>query len=87
MVEPHSTVLARLCVYAILSTLETPNGNVKKRSRTTDPDDIDNICSAPKIRKLNPEHSGDSCSSDFIETIINKDVSRRVTCLLVIEFY
>lgn len=75
LVEPQSSVVARLCVCAILSTLESPSQVKKKRSRTLDPDDIDNLCPPSKSRKLNPDlTAGDSCSSDMpMESVINRE--------------
>lgn len=75
MIEPQSTVLARLCVYTILATMDTTATNPsRKRSHPSDSDDMDPV-TAPllKARKLNPDVTGgDSSSNDFItETITN----------------
>lgn len=75
MIEPQSTVLARLCVYTILASMDTtsttPN---RKRSHPSDSEDIDSV-TAPllKSRKLNPDVTvADTSSNDFItETIAN----------------
>lgn len=73
IVEPHLSVLARLCVYCMLSTMESPAQPSKKRSRS-DIEDIENLCTNTKIRKLNMDHSGDSSSSDyFTENIITRE--------------
>ncbi len=73
MIEPQSTVLARLCVYTILATLDasstTPS---RKRSHPSDSEDMDSV-TAPllKSRKLNPDVTGaDSSSNDFITEAI-----------------
>lgn len=65
LVEPQSSVLAKLCVYCIFSTLEHNNsnpsrGNNRKRTRRDlDTDDLDALgVSANKILRLN--ESGDS---------------------------
>lgn len=64
--EPQSLVLARLCVYCIISNLDArhilPS---KKRNRSSEAEDID-IAGGTKIRKLNPDGSDNSCSNDFI---------------------
>lgn len=53
--------------------MESPAQPSKKRSRA-ELEDIENICTNPKIRKLNMEQSGDSSSSDyFTENIISRD--------------
>lgn len=75
MIEPQSTVLARLCVYTILATMDTTSTTPsRKRSHPSDSEDID-PATAPllKSRKLNPDVTGgDSSSNDFItETIAN----------------
>lgn len=73
MIEPQSTVLARLCVYTILATLDTTSASpTGKRSHPSDSEDMDPV-TAPllKRQKLNPDVTGgDSSSNDFItETI------------------
>uniref|UniRef100_A0A7G3AZX6 Mediator of RNA polymerase II transcription subunit 24 n=1 Tax=Lutzomyia longipalpis TaxID=7200 RepID=A0A7G3AZX6_LUTLO len=76
LVEPHSTIVARLAVYAILSTLENPAKVRKKRSRTADAEDAGDGGGPPsKARKLNPDLiAGDSCSSDMPpETVISRE--------------
>lgn len=75
MIEPQSTVLARLCVYTILATMDAkPTSATRKRSHPSDSEDID-PATAPllKSRKLNQDVTGgDSGSNDFIsETITN----------------
>lgn len=75
MIEPQSTVLARLCVYTILATMDTISVTpTRKRTHPPDSEDIDPV-TAPllKSRKLNPDITvGDTSSSDFItETITN----------------
>lgn len=73
MIEPQSTVLARLCVYAILATLDTASVTPsRKRSHPSDSEDMDPV-TAPllKSRKLNPDVTGnDSSSNDFITDTI-----------------
>ncbi|XP_055373342.1 mediator of RNA polymerase II transcription subunit 24 [Condylostylus longicornis] len=63
-VEPQSSVLARLCVYCIISCLETPILSTTKKRQRNDEMDIDNEnFGSVKSRKLNAD---DSCSNDFI---------------------
>lgn len=63
---PHSYVLARLCVYCIISALETRNQTMqKKRSRSHDGDDHE-LNNAAKMRKIAPDGSDNSCSNDFL---------------------
>lgn len=75
MIEPQSTVLARLCVYTILATLDTTSATpTRKRSHPSDSEDMDSVTGPLlKQRKLNPDvASSDTSSSDFItETIAN----------------
>lgn len=74
IVEPHLTVIARLCVFCILSAIEAPHPPVRKRVRTNEPDDLDTLLPNPKLRKLNMEHSGDSSSSDFFtESLVSRE--------------
>ncbi|XP_037940607.1 mediator of RNA polymerase II transcription subunit 24 isoform X2 [Teleopsis dalmanni] len=66
--EPQSFVLARLCVYCVISTLETRQINAitpKKRSRSHDSEETDMV-NNPKMRKIATEGSDNSCSNDFI---------------------
>ncbi|XP_065086378.1 mediator of RNA polymerase II transcription subunit 24 [Ochlerotatus camptorhynchus] len=68
IVDPFSRVFAKLCVYCIIATMEAPVTPTKKRSRTaiaTEGDELDALCSTPKMRKIGSE-SCDSSSSDFI---------------------
>ncbi|KAL1379418.1 hypothetical protein pipiens_014920 [Culex pipiens pipiens] len=69
IVDPFSRVLAKLCVYCIVATMEAPTGPLsKKRSRATiDGDDLlaDGLCPTPKMRKMGSD-SCDSSSSDFM---------------------
>ncbi|XP_030386391.1 mediator of RNA polymerase II transcription subunit 24 [Scaptodrosophila lebanonensis] len=64
--EPQSLLLARLCVYCIISCLETRSAvsgaALKKRSRSHDEDDLSNTA---KVRKVIGE--GSDNSSDFTE--------------------
>lgn len=63
--ESQSYILARLCVYCIISNLETRSTPMKKRSRSEDIDES-SLGNAAKLRKLtNPESSDNSSSSDF----------------------
>ncbi|TMW52032.1 hypothetical protein DOY81_002884 [Sarcophaga bullata] len=65
--ELRSYVLARLCVYCIISALETRSQNLsaqKKRTRSHDGDDHD--INAAKMRKINADGSDNSCSNDFL---------------------
>lgn len=69
MIEPQSTVLARLCVYAILATMDTASNTPnRKRSQPCDPEDMDpSTAHILKSRKLNPDVTVvDSSSGDFI---------------------
>lgn len=66
--EPQSYVLARLCVYCIISALETrtqTSFGPKKRSRSHDGDDHD-MNNAAKMRKITADGSDNSCSNDFL---------------------
>ncbi|XP_017074176.1 mediator of RNA polymerase II transcription subunit 24 [Drosophila eugracilis] len=69
--EPQSLVLARLCVYCIISCLEIRKGNassaltaMKKRSRSHDEEEL--AANAAKVRKVIGE--GSDNSSDFAES-------------------
>ncbi|XP_017129534.1 mediator of RNA polymerase II transcription subunit 24 [Drosophila elegans] len=69
--EPQSLVLARLCVYSIISCLETRSGNIssaltamKKRSRSHDEEEL--AANAAKVRKVIGD--GSDNSSDFTDT-------------------
>ncbi|KAH8376396.1 hypothetical protein KR200_004736 [Drosophila serrata] len=69
--EPQSLVLARLCVYCIISCLESRNANsssaltaMKKRTRSHDEEELAN--NAAKVRKVIGE--GSDNSSDFTDT-------------------
>ncbi|XP_052845492.1 mediator of RNA polymerase II transcription subunit 24 [Drosophila gunungcola] len=71
--EPQSLVLARLCVYCIISCLETRSGNVssaltamKKRSRSHDEEEL--AANAAKVRKVIGD--GSDNSSDFTDTAV-----------------
>lgn len=64
IIEPQSVVLARLCVYCILATIELPNTNgIKKRPHTNDNEELETLAPLLKTRKLNNE---DSSSSDYV---------------------
>lgn len=57
-------VLARLCVYCILATIELPNtSQSKKRPHSNDNEELDNLAPLLKTRKLNND---DSSSSDYV---------------------
>ncbi|XP_039229420.1 mediator of RNA polymerase II transcription subunit 24 [Drosophila yakuba] len=69
--EPQSLVLARLCVYCIISCLESRKGNsssalmaMKKRSRSHDEEEL--AANAAKVRKVIGD--GSDNSSDFTDT-------------------
>ncbi|XP_017011889.2 mediator of RNA polymerase II transcription subunit 24 [Drosophila takahashii] len=69
--EPQSLVLARLCVYCIISCLEARKGNassaltaMKKRSRSHDEEEL--AANAAKVRKVIGD--GSDNSSDFTDT-------------------
>ncbi|KAI8120832.1 Mediator of RNA polymerase II transcription subunit 24 [Lucilia cuprina] len=65
--EPQSYVLARLCVYCIISALEARSQNSptqKKRTRSHDGDEHD--LNAAKMRKITADGSDNSCSNDFL---------------------
>ncbi|KAH8305065.1 hypothetical protein KR059_004448 [Drosophila kikkawai] len=69
--EPQSLVLARLCVYCIISCLESRSGNssaaltaMKKRSRSHDEEEL--TPNAAKVRKVIGE--GSDNSSEFTDT-------------------
>uniref|UniRef100_A0A1A9WLL4 Mediator of RNA polymerase II transcription subunit 24 n=1 Tax=Glossina brevipalpis TaxID=37001 RepID=A0A1A9WLL4_9MUSC len=67
--EPHLHVLARLCVYCIISAVETRHyrnfSYQKKRSRSHDGDDMD-LNNTVKMRKINTDSSDNSSSNDFL---------------------
>ncbi|XP_055629247.1 mediator of RNA polymerase II transcription subunit 24 [Toxorhynchites rutilus septentrionalis] len=68
IVDPFSRVLAKLCVYCIIATMDSPVSHPKKRSRTllaSDGDELDALCPTSKLRKIGSE-SCDSASSDFM---------------------
>ncbi|XP_055534886.1 mediator of RNA polymerase II transcription subunit 24 isoform X2 [Wyeomyia smithii] len=70
IIDPFSRVLAKLCVYCIIATMEAPTSPTKKRSRTAltaagEGDELDALCPTPKLRKMGSE-SCDSSSSDFM---------------------
>jgi mediator of RNA polymerase II transcription subunit 24 len=67
MIEPQSRILAKLCVYCIISALYAPTARGGNKKRSTDPED--SILCPPKVRKTNPDVSTDSCSNDFPENI------------------
>lgn len=54
LIEPNSRILAKLCVYLILATMEAPGGSSKKRSRVEDEDGSSPL---PKIRKLTDQQN------------------------------
>lgn len=61
-------MLARLCVYCIISALEARTQNSssqKKRTRSNDGDEHD-INNASKMRKITADNSDNSCSNDFL---------------------
>ncbi|XP_055602238.1 mediator of RNA polymerase II transcription subunit 24 [Uranotaenia lowii] len=68
IVDPFSRVLAKLCVYCIIATMEAPMAPSKKRSRTAASEgdvDMDALCPTPKMRKMGSD-SCDSSSSEFM---------------------
>lgn len=75
IIEPQSSVLAKLCVYCILSSIDLPlNASTKKRSHASENDDIENLAPLLKTRKLNPEHGGDITSGEYVfESVVSRD--------------
>lgn len=64
--------MAKLCVYSLLSALESHlPASTKKRLRSVDLDDEDSIGPASKIRKLNTDL--DATSNDYIYDTTNKE--------------
>lgn len=67
--EPQSLVLARLCVYCIISCLESRSpatAAVKKRSRSHDEDELQSaVANAAKVRKVIGD--GSDNSNDFTD--------------------
>ncbi|KPJ17930.1 Mediator of RNA polymerase II transcription subunit 24 [Papilio machaon] len=64
LVEPQSSILAKLSVYCIYAALEFSNCNkvpVSRKRRHDDTEDIDALCTANKVRRLN-DNSSDSNS-------------------------
>ncbi|XP_013139722.1 PREDICTED: mediator of RNA polymerase II transcription subunit 24 [Papilio polytes] len=64
LVEPQSSMLAKLTVYCIYAALEFSNCNkvpVSRKRRHDDTEDIDALCTANKVRRLN-DNSSDSSS-------------------------
>lgn len=70
--EPQSLVLARLCVYCIISCLETRSSAnaaaaaLKKRSRSHDEDELQGVANAAKVRKVIGDGSNEN-SNDFAD--------------------
>uniref|UniRef100_A0A182JVK1 Mediator of RNA polymerase II transcription subunit 24 n=1 Tax=Anopheles christyi TaxID=43041 RepID=A0A182JVK1_9DIPT len=55
IVDPQSRVLAKLCVYCIIVTMETSLSATKKRTRGTagtELEDLDSLCTSAKLRKI-----------------------------------
>uniref|UniRef100_A0A453YNN8 Mediator of RNA polymerase II transcription subunit 24 n=1 Tax=Anopheles funestus TaxID=62324 RepID=A0A453YNN8_ANOFN len=55
IVDPQSRVLAKLCVYCIIVTMEASVTASKKRTRGTvgsEMEDIDSLCTSAKLRKI-----------------------------------
>ncbi|XP_053676492.1 mediator of RNA polymerase II transcription subunit 24 [Anopheles nili] len=73
IVDPQSRVLAKLCVYCIIVTMEMSMTSSKKRTRggtATDADtDIDSMCTSAKLRKIDLDGMGvvgcDGGSNEF----------------------
>ncbi|KFB44472.1 AGAP005906-PA-like protein [Anopheles sinensis] len=66
IVDPQSRVLAKLCVYAIIVTMEVSLTASKKRTRGAatglDAEDpLDSLCSSAKLRKLDIDGMGVGC--------------------------
>ncbi|KAM8710670.1 hypothetical protein ACLKA7_017314 [Drosophila subpalustris] len=71
--EPQSLVLARLCVYCIISCLETRSSSAaaafKKRSRSHDEEELVGVANAAKVRKIIGD--GSDNSNDFAADATN----------------
>lgn len=60
LVEPQSTILAKLSVYCIYATLEHSISNkatTSRKRRHDDSEDMDTMCSSNKVRRLNDNTS------------------------------
>ncbi|KPI98745.1 Mediator of RNA polymerase II transcription subunit 24 [Papilio xuthus] len=69
LVEPQSSILAKLSVYCIYAALEYSNYNkvpVSRKRRHEDTEDIDTLCTASKVRRLN-DNSSDSSSMYYTQ--------------------
>ncbi|EAA11905.4 AGAP005906-PA [Anopheles gambiae str. PEST] len=65
IVDPQSRVLAKLCVYCIIVTMETSLTATKKRTRGTassELEDLDALCTSAKLRKIELDGMGVGCT-------------------------
>ena len=63
--DPQSRVLAKLCVYCIIVTMETSLTATKKRTRGTassELEDLDALCTSAKLRKIELDGMGVGCT-------------------------
>uniref|UniRef100_A0A182Y2W0 Mediator of RNA polymerase II transcription subunit 24 n=1 Tax=Anopheles stephensi TaxID=30069 RepID=A0A182Y2W0_ANOST len=66
IVDPQSRVLAKLCVYCIIVTMEASITASKKRTRATvgsELEDIDSLCTSAKLRKIELDGMGVGCEA------------------------
>uniref|UniRef100_A0A182QMT0 Mediator of RNA polymerase II transcription subunit 24 n=1 Tax=Anopheles farauti TaxID=69004 RepID=A0A182QMT0_9DIPT len=67
IVDPQSRVLAKLCVYCIIVTMEASASAAASKKRTrgatgqSDVDDIDALCTSAKLRKIELDGMGIGC--------------------------
>ncbi|XP_052872204.1 mediator of RNA polymerase II transcription subunit 24 [Anopheles cruzii] len=63
IVDPQSRILAKLCVYCIIVTMESSVTASKKRVRTGGPEteEMDTFCSSAKLRKIELDGLGVPC--------------------------
>uniref|UniRef100_A0A182P6E2 Mediator of RNA polymerase II transcription subunit 24 n=1 Tax=Anopheles epiroticus TaxID=199890 RepID=A0A182P6E2_9DIPT len=66
IIDPQSRVLAKLCVYCIIVTMEASFTTSKKRTRGTagsELEDLDSLCSSAKLRKIELDGMGVGCEA------------------------
>ncbi|ETN64864.1 thyroid hormone receptor-associated protein complex 100 kDa component [Anopheles darlingi] len=77
IVDPQSRVLAKLCVYCIIVTMENSLTTTKKRARQpggpADAEDLDTLCSNAKLRKIELDGMGVGCASDTVTAEFSLD--------------